>query len=114
LIFGVEFKFDSPVDYAGFVFENKVKSCEMFRFLLEIMNKKNEQDSLKSSKTQKHLYNSALRETLKLLMNAISGKVIEGLHLEQTAVMSSEELSILLQQISPNEECSDKKILLKV
>ena len=107
--YGVAYKFDSPTTYAGFTFDKKVKSCKMFRFLLDIMKNKNEQDSFKSSKTHKHLYNSALRETLKLLMNAISGKVIEGLHLEQTAIMSSEELSLMYQQVSPTEEESDKK-----
>jgi hypothetical protein len=64
----------------GFVFEDKKRSCDMFSFLLEMMGKKNEQDNLKG----KEGYNSALRETLKLLMNSLSGKVIEGLHTEKT------------------------------
>ena len=64
----------------GFIFESKKRSCDMFSFLLEMMGKKNEQDALKG----KDGYNSALRETLKLLMNSLSGKVIEGLHTEKT------------------------------
>lgn len=64
----------------GFIFEGKERSCDMFSFLLEMMGKKNEQDALKG----KAGYNSALRETLKLLMNSLSGKVIEGLHTEKT------------------------------
>jgi hypothetical protein len=65
---------------SGFTFESKERSCDMFSFLLEMMGKKNEQDSLKG----KDGYNPALRETLKLLMNSLSGKVIEGLHTEKT------------------------------
>ena len=110
---GVDYVFDSPVDYAGFIFEKEHKSCEMFRFLLEIMKNKNQQDGYKASKTEKHLYNSALRETLKLLMNAISGKVIEGLHTEQTEIMSSDQLAILFQSIAPSEEESDIKHKIK-
>jgi len=66
----------------GFIFTEKKKSCDMFDFLLDFMKAKNEQDTLKSKKDEK--YNSALRETLKLLMNSLSGKVIEGLHTEKT------------------------------
>jgi hypothetical protein len=66
----------------GFYWKNKVKSCEMFGFLLDFMSVKNHQDTLKQSKDEK--YNPALRETLKLLMNSLSGKVIEGLHNEKT------------------------------
>ena len=70
----------------GFVFPQKKKSCEMFGFLLDFMKVKNEQD-LEGKKEKKGLdncYNPALRETLKLLMNSLSGKVIEGLHTEKT------------------------------
>jgi len=70
----------------GFVFQNKMKSCEMFGFLLEMMKAKNFQDleSKKEKKCEANSYNPALRETLKLLMNSLSGKVIEGLHTEKT------------------------------
>ena len=51
------------------------------------MKAKNEQDTLKKNKDSN--YNSALRETLKLLMNSLSGKVIEGLHTEQTRNVES-------------------------
>jgi hypothetical protein len=66
----------------GFIFEDKMKSCDMFGFLLDFMKAKNNQDTLKKNKDDN--YNSALRETLKLLMNSLSGKVIEGLHTEKT------------------------------
>ena len=58
----------------GFYFTEKKKSCDMFDFLLDFMKEKNEQDTLNKNKYQ--LYNQALRETLKLLMNSLSGKVI--------------------------------------
>jgi hypothetical protein len=70
----------------GFTFPSQMKSCEMFSFLLEFMQSKNYQD-LESKKEKKGLaneYNPALRETYKLLMNSLSGKVIEGLHTEKT------------------------------
>lgn len=72
----------------GFIFSRKEKSCDMFKFLLEMMKAKNEQDYLKSTKNPN--YNGALRETYKLLMNSLSGKVIEGLHTEKTTDFDSE------------------------
>ena len=71
----------------GFIFESKLKSCEMFSFILEMMKAKNEQDTLKKNKDP--AYNPALRETEKLLMNSLSGKVIEGLHTEKTTDLSN-------------------------
>ncbi|MGL5964220.1 MAG: hypothetical protein ACRCZ2_07495 [Fusobacteriaceae bacterium] len=66
----------------GFIFEKKIKSCEMFKFILDMMKAKNDQDDMKVARNNN--YNPALRETLKLLMNSLSGKVIEGLHTEKT------------------------------
>ena len=71
----------------GFIFPSKLKSCEMFGFLLDFMKAKNEQDTLKQNDDP--AYNPALRETLKLLMNSLSGKVIEGLHTEKTIDIES-------------------------
>ena len=71
----------------GFIFPNKMKSCKMFDFLLDFMQEKNNQDTLKKNKND--TYNPALRETLKLLMNSLSGKVIEGLHTEKTTDFST-------------------------
>lgn len=70
----------------GFVFTKAVKSCEMFGFLLDFMQAKNAQDEL--CETQNPTYNPALRNTIKLLSNAVSGKVIEGLHLEKTVALN--------------------------
>ena len=71
----------------GIYFSDKVRGCDLFEFILEFMNKKNEQDGFK--KTKDANYNSALRETLKLLSNSMSGKAIEGLHLEKTVATDS-------------------------
>jgi len=72
---------------SGFYFKDKMKSCEMFNFLLDFMKAKNEQDTKKKDKDSS--YNPAMRETLKLLMNSLSGKVIEGLHTEKTTGIDS-------------------------
>jgi len=71
----------------GFYFTDKMKSCEMFDFILDLMKAKNEQDTKKKVKDPS--YNPALRETEKLLMNSLSGKVIEGLHTEKTTDICS-------------------------
>lgn len=75
------FIFDN-VNEKGIQLRNKVKSCELFSFILNLMNAKNAEDTKKEKKDP--TYNSALRETLKLLMNSLSGKLIEGLHTEKT------------------------------
>lgn len=80
----------------GFVFSRKKKSCEMFKFLLEMMKAKNLQDGYKSSGDPR--YNSALRETEKLLMNSLSGKVIEGLHTEKTTDFDTEADFLKIQE----------------
>lgn len=81
----------------GYYFEDKIKGCDLFEFLLDFMKAKNEQDTNK--KTNPELYNSALRETLKLLMNSLSGKVIEGLHTDKTEMTSSYEFHNLVSRM---------------
>ena len=73
----------------NFIFTDKIKGCKLFRFILNWMKLKNNQDDYKKSKSV--LYNCAMRETYKLLMNCISGKVIEGLHVEKTTVINDKE-----------------------
>jgi hypothetical protein len=88
VIIGLLKKFGcSVVIKNGFYFTEKKKSCDMFDFLLDFMKAKNEQDTLNKKKDD--AYNPALRETLKLLMNSLSGKVIEGLHTEKTVDVNS-------------------------
>lgn len=64
--------------YNGIYFTHKIESYKLFGFLLPFMQGKNEQDNFK--KNNPELYNHCLRETLKLLMNAPSGKLIEKIH----------------------------------
>ena len=94
----------------GLVFENKIRGCDLFEFILEFMMKKNEQDINKKKKPE--LYNSALRETLKLLMNSLSGKVIEGLHLDKTEMTTSYEFQQLISRMGDDDsddEDDDKR-----
>lgn len=65
---------------SGFYFTETIQNIDLFEPLVELMKIKNAQDGLKG----KEGYNSALRETAKLLSNAVSGKVIEQLHLKTT------------------------------
>ena len=64
----------------GFYFSECIRGFDLFYPLINVMKIKTDQDKLKSNKSNK--YNPSLRETSKLLMNCISGKVIEGLHLK--------------------------------
>lgn len=67
--------------YNGIYFTKKMKSCELFKILLPLMQERNKQDILKMENSDQ--YNPVLRETLKLLTNVLSGKLIEGLHLDK-------------------------------
>jgi hypothetical protein len=83
-------KYGVKVDIkSGFYFEKKIKSCEMFNFLLVFMKIKNGEDTKKDKGEE---YNDALRTTIKLLLNCLSGKVIESLHLN--AVESVDEFKL--------------------
>lgn len=87
VMIGLLLKHGCKVDIKnGFVFEKKMKSCKMFKFILEMMEAKNKQDVYKDSNdpVEREKYIAPLRETLKLLQNSLSGKVIEGLHTEKT------------------------------
>lgn len=79
----------------GFYFTEKVKSCKMFKPILEMMKLKVEQDDLK--KQDSDLYNPVLRETSKLLMNSGSGKVIEGLHTNKIEFVNNIEKLVNIQ-----------------
>lgn len=67
--------------YNGFYFTERIKSCDLFKILLPLMQEKNRQDILKMGKSPDH--NQVLHAVLKLLLNVLSGKFMEGLHLEQ-------------------------------
>jgi ribosomal protein S17E len=106
--YGVEYEFveqtptASTDTYIGFTFSEYRKSCDMFEFVLEIMKLKNEQDTLKQIGDKS--YNAPLRETLKLLMNAISGKVIEDYHTDNTLTFdTNEDFWNEMSKVQPNE-----------
>lgn len=88
----------------GFVFPDKKKSCDFFDFILDFMSAKNEQDTKKKNKDT--TYNPALRETLKLLMNSLSGKVIEGLHTEKT-----EDVNTLAEFNKIKDKCEKVNVI---
>ena len=90
---------------SGITFQYKMRGCDLFEFILEFMKKKNEQDINKKEKPE--LYNSALRETYKLLMNSLSGKVIEGLHLDKTEMTTSYEFQQLVSRMSDDDDEDD-------
>jgi len=96
VMIGLLLKFGCTVTIRdGFIFTKKEKSCNMFGFLLDLMKAKNEQDDLKKAKNCN--YNAALRETIKLLANSVSGKIIEGLHTEKTVVVESTETYLAIK-----------------
>ena len=84
---GVEFEFvPNEEGNIGFYFKKQIKGCELFGFLLEFMKLKNEQDLLPDNEI-----NHALRELIKLAMNAVAGKFLEALHLNKTEMITSDE-----------------------
>lgn len=71
----------------GFYFTDKIHGSKLFPFLLDLMNKKNQQDTYK--KTNNPLYNPAMRETFKLISNSISGKLLQRIFTENTVEVNS-------------------------
>ena len=90
----LKFKCDVTIK-RGFYYTESVKSCEMFKPILQMMKLKVEQDLLASVDDIK--YNPVLRETAKLLMNSGSGKVIEGLHLKNIEFVNNIERLVNLK-----------------
>jgi hypothetical protein len=71
----------------GYYFTKKYKSCDVFKPLLPLMKIKNEQDILRDNKDPK--YNPSLRETVKLFLLIMSGKLVEGMHLDKIEQVSA-------------------------
>ena len=72
--------------YEGYYFEEKIEGYKLFPFVLEFMKGKNEQDIWKKKKDSR--YNASLRTAFKLFPNALTGKVIERLHLDSIKTAS--------------------------
>lgn len=103
--------------YNGFYFTEKIKGCEAFEPLLNYMNIKNTQDTLKSNEENgiiddKKRYNACLRETIKLLSNSISGKLIEGLHNDKTELIKPEAVNHLTMKELKIVGCFNNKMLI--
>jgi hypothetical protein len=77
-------------DKDGVYFTEKIKNYNLFFPLISLMKIKNHQDKIKKTKE----YNGALRETVKLLSNCVSGKVIEKLHRDTTAFVGIKDLKV--------------------
>ena len=73
----------------GIYFSKKIKSYKLFKPLLSIMIMKNHQDHLKRIGSKE--YNKVLRNTLKLLLNSVTGKVIESLHCDKVKAINEYE-----------------------
>ena len=73
----------------GYYFEGKIEGHKLFPFVLDFMKGKNEQDIYKKNGDKR--YNASLRTAFKLFPNALTGKVIEGLHRDTIAQVDNEE-----------------------
>lgn len=93
----------------GFVFTEKMRNIDLFKFLMPLMNIKNNEDTLKRDKDAK--YNPALRECVKLLMNSVSGKVIEGLHSENIKMIQNAEDLLKLQSKEAQNKIKDINVI---
>lgn len=71
----------------GIIFTEHKDGTDLFTFLAEFMKLKNAQDDLKG----KENYNPILRNLYKLLSNAVSGKIIEGLHEQKISTIKNEK-----------------------
>ena len=74
--------------HEGYYFEEKVEGHKLFPFVLEFMAGKNQQDIWMKEGDPR--YNASLRTAYKLFPNSLTGKVIEGLHLDTVQVVESE------------------------
>lgn len=83
--------------YHGCYFTSMTKNIDMFRFLLDIMQLKNEQDVYNKTKDSK--YNQVLRELYKLILNILSGKLNQKLNRDKREIVNSYEFDNL---------CNDK------
>lgn len=88
----------------GFVFSDIIKGSQLFNIILNFKKLKQDQDNFKINDPKK--YNEAARQTYKIFLNSLSGKVIEGLHMEQTQYINNEKKfkDILKNMFEENED----------
>lgn len=73
----------------GIYFTEKIKGCDLFSFILTLMQFKTEEDIKKDDGKN---YNAALRQLIKSMMLILSGKFAESLYLEKTKIVSESEM----------------------
>lgn len=93
----------------GIYFSDKVKGCDLFKPIIGIMKIKNREDTYKQNGDER--LNKALRQTVKLLSNSLSGKVIEGLHLDKIVVMEHTDEKLLDNKYKPCQIHDNKVIV---
>ena len=76
----------------GIYFTDKIKSCELFEFILGLMKFKTDQD-IKKEKGED--YNNSIRTCIKSLMLILSGKLAEQLYCTKTMIMSENEMKMM-------------------
>lgn len=78
-------------------YKDTILGTDLFTPLVDFMLKKGEQDNFKSSKidSEKSKYNGAMREMCKLVLNSLSGKFIEKLHLNKFFEMTESEYYLM-------------------
>jgi hypothetical protein len=91
----------------GIIFSEKIKGDEIFDVIKNFKKLKQYEDDLKNKNDEK--YNNAAREMYKIILNSLSGKVIEGIHTEQTKYINNEsELKKIL-----NDKFEDREFDIK-
>lgn len=92
--------FGCKIEYVkGHYYTEKIEGCKLFSFLLELMKIKNTQDVY--IKEGSSLANNALRAIVKNLSNSLSGKCIEGFHLDAIKCFSEAQYDTMCNK---NEE----------
>lgn len=86
----------------GFYFSHKIKGCELFSFILDLMKHKSEEDIQKEKGKE---YNAAKRQLIKGMMLIMSGKLAESLYLNKTEIVNITELNII--------ESTQKNVIIK-
>lgn len=80
----------------GIYFSKRVRGCDLFNFLLHIMALKNDQDEY--AKTKNIKYNPVLRDTYKLILNILSGKLNQKLNTDERLILNAYEFNQLINK----------------
>ncbi len=94
----------------GFCFTHKIHGSELFKCLIPYKNMKQQQDIYKRTKDPR--YNEVMRGMAKLVLNSLSGKVIENLH-EKESTLTKSLLGIerILKKVARNKNPDNHEIV---